>query len=264
MRLRDLERALGVRLIERKGSGSGITSNGEIILEIAVKVIEQVEALQDAASSLRLEFDRRLVVGASLTVAEYLMPTWMAELRRAAPTLTVSLRMGNSTQISDAVRLGELELGFLEGTKIPRDLEAQRVGTDVLRVAVDRSHPWTRRRAALSIDELCSTPILVRERGSGTREVLDEALSEHGRTVTILAEIASTTAIKAAVKGGLAPAVVSVLTVRDELQKGELVAVDVDGLDLTRAISVVTRGDRPRSRAAAIFLDLVFQSELAS
>lgn len=264
MRLRDLERTLGVRLLERRGGGSRLSGDGKVILGWAEKILDQVGALQEAVYSLRHDVDHRLSIGASLTVAEYLMPDWLVKIRSVAPTTSISLRMGNSAQICDAVRANDVELGFLEGARNPDDLEARYVRNDLLRVVVSRSHNWAKRRANITVEELCSTPILVRESGSGTKEVLDQALGALGQTASVFAELSSTTAIKSAIRSGLAPAVMSELVVSEELRSGDLVAIDVDGLDLTRTIRVVFRGDRVRSRAAKTFLTKVLGVDVDS
>ncbi|MGC8481420.1 MAG: LysR family transcriptional regulator [Acidimicrobiales bacterium] len=257
MRIRDLERVLGVKLVQRRGSGTVLTTQGEVVVEWAGKIIDEVRSLQAAAQALRSDHHAHLELGASLTVAEYLIPNWLATFRHHSPATGVALQMGNSTQVAEMVRAGRVELGFLEGPRAPSDLETQTIRKDRLVVVVSSGHPWSKRASKVSVDEFVKTPLLLREQGSGTREVLEEAVAALGRQVIPFAEIASTTAIKAAIRSGLAPAVMSSLAVADEIDSGALTVVTVQGLELTRSIRAAYRADRALSQPALVFLALV-------
>ncbi|HET9093103.1 MAG TPA: LysR substrate-binding domain-containing protein, partial [Acidimicrobiales bacterium] len=154
----------------------------------------------------------------------------------------VSLEMGNTATVAGLVADGRADLGFIEGARPPGRLSFRELLEDELVVVVGASHPWARRRRALSPAELARTALLVREEGSGTRQVLAEALAEHGLEVVSAMELGSTTAIKAAAASGAGPAVLSALAVSDERESGTLVAVPCEGLLLRRVIRAVWSG----------------------
>lgn len=111
-------------------------------------------------------------------------------------------------------------------------------------------HPWARRRSGVPAAELARTPLVLREEGSGTREVLDRALAAHGGTAPPMLQLASTTALKAAAVSGAGPVVVSDLAVADEVAAGRLVCVPVPELDLSRPLRAVwPAGRRPAGPA---------------
>ncbi|MEV6108257.1 LysR family transcriptional regulator [Streptomyces sp. NPDC051940] len=245
-RIRTMERQLGVALVHRSPTGSRLTEQGALVAEWARRIVEAAEAFDAGARALRGRRDSRLRVAASLTIAEYLLPGWLIALQAARPGTAVTLQAGNSAAVAARVLAGEADLGFVEGVAVPRGLDSVVIGHDWLTVVVSPAHPWARRRKPVPVAELAATPLILREEGSGTREVLDAALTPHGGLAPPLLELASTTAVKAAALSGAGPAVLSELAVGDELASKRLKAVPVEDLHLARDLRAVwPRGQRP-------------------
>ncbi|GGT17182.1 LysR family transcriptional regulator [Streptomyces chromofuscus] len=242
-RIRSMERQLGVALVDRSPRGSRLTDTGVLVTDWARRVVEAAEAFDAGAQALRDRRDSRLRVAASMTIAEYLLPGWLLALRAARPDTAVSLLAGNSAAVADRLLSDEADLGFVEGLTVPTGLDSVVVGHDHLVVVTAPGHPWARRRRPLSADELAATPLVLREKGSGTRQVLDAALGGLARP---LIELSSTTAVKASAVGGAGPAVLSELAVGEELATRRLVGVPVEGAGLRRDLRAVWRtGHRP-------------------
>lgn len=237
-RLRSLERTLGLQLLERHTGGSRLTDAGVAIVQWSERVIDGMQVLMSGTSSLRHEGTTHLRLAASMTVAEYLVPKWLNRLRTVDPAISVSLVMGNSEDVIEIVRRRGADLGFVEGPSVPRDLALQIVGDDDLVVIVAPMHPWARMRS-VAAEELARTPLILREQGSGTREVFEDGLGRLDLQVTPLVELGSTTAIKFAVQSGAGPGVLSRLATTSEINEGKLVVVPVDGLALGRRIRAV-------------------------
>ncbi|GAU66197.1 putative LysR family transcriptional regulator [Streptomyces sp. NBRC 110611] len=249
-RIRSMERQLGVALVERSPRGSRLTEAGALVTDWARRVVEAAEAFDAGAQALRGQRDSRLRVAASMTIAEYLLPGWLVALRAELPGTAVSLLAGNSSAVAERLLAGEADLGFVEGLQVPAGLDGAVIGHDRLLVVAAPSHPWTRRRGALTPAELAGAPLILRERGSGTRQVLDAALAGHGGLAEPLLELASTTAVKAAVVSEAAPSVLSELAVGEELSARRLVEIPVSGLRLGRDLRAVWRtGQRPAGPA---------------
>ena len=256
VRIRGLETALQLRLVERHTTGARLTPDGLAIVSWADKVLAAMRALASGARALRTDQDSQLRLAASLTVAEYLLPTWLAPLYATTPT-AVSLRMANSEEVAALFARDEVDLGFVEGSTLPDGLQGRTVYRDELVVVVAPDHAWARRRAPLSAAMLADAALVSREPGSGTRQVLEHALARHGLTVNVAVEFASTTAIKSAVGAGLGPAVLSRLAVAAELTDRRLVAVPVDGLNLARSIRAVWRARSELSAPARTLLGAI-------
>lgn len=253
-RIRALEGALGITLFARSPQGTRLTAAGALVADWARGAVDAAWALEEGVSALRAEHTARLRVSASLTVAEYLVPRWLVALRAELPDTSVSLSTRNSTDVADDVRGGAADLGFVEGPEVGDDLDAQVVARDHLVLVVSPQHPWSR-RAGVEPARLASTPLVAREAGSGTREYLERALraAGAGAVAAPVLELASTTAIKAAVADGVAPAVLSSLAVAGDLVAGTLVSVPVRGLALERRLTAIwPRGSRPDGAAAAL------------
>ena len=252
-RIRRLERQLGVPLIERSPRGSRLTPGGELVAGWAQAAIDAAAALDAGVTSLRERSNAVLRVAASMTVAEYLLPGWLTALRARDPQTAVSLTAGNSAEVASAVLGGSADIGFVEGPDLPSGLASRQVGTDELTVVVAPGHRWERRRSGITAAELAETPLVAREPGSGTRGYLEEALVTQAgvRRVPPVAELSSTTAIKAAVAAGIGPAVLSALSVVSEVTAGTLRAVKVADLDLTRRLLAVWAEGRQLAGPAA-------------
>ncbi|MCG5214204.1 LysR family transcriptional regulator [Streptosporangium sp. KLBMP 9127] len=260
-----LERRLGLPLLERTPSGSKLTTQGAMVAGWATQVLAAAEELVRGAQAVRRGREGHLRVAASMTVAEYLLPRWLGEFQAREPQVQVGLDVLNSAEVA-ALVLGEegqrpavggedaeVELGFVEGPVVPAGLESEVVATDRLVVVVAGGHPWARRRTPLRPAELAATALVVRERGSGTRDTLDLAMRGHVVAAPRL-ELGSNTAVKGATREGAAPAVLSGYAVETELATGRLVEVTTAGIDLGRRLRAVWRRGRRLAGPAATLL----------
>jgi DNA-binding transcriptional LysR family regulator len=254
MRLRSLERVLGLDLLDRSSGRARPTLAGEAVTEWGRQVLDATRDLMVGAEALRHQGRTQVRIAASMTVAEYLVPGWLQRMAASTPDVAVSLQMGNSEQVAESVAAGANDLGFVEGRTAPAGLESLVVLEDELVLVVAPSHPWARRRRPITAAELARTPIVVRERGSGTREVLEAALGPLGLAVTVGVELGSTTAIKTAIEAGAGPSVLSTLAVGTDAAEGRLVPVAVAGLSFDRDIRAVWMPDRRLPEAAREFL----------
>ncbi|MFD4696971.1 LysR family transcriptional regulator [Streptomyces niveus] len=249
-RIRSVERQLGVSLFDRSPSGSRPTEAGALVTDWARRIMEAAEAFDAGAQALRDRRDSRLRVAASMTIAEYLLPGWLIALRTARPDTAVSLLAGNSGAVAARLLGGEADLGFVEGLAVPAGLDGTVIGRDRLVVVVAPAHEWSGRCTALTPTELAACPLILREEGSGTRQVLDAALASYGGLAEPLLELSSTTAVKAAVVSGAGPSVLSELAVREELVARRLLEVEVAGIHLRRDLRAVwPTGHRPSGPA---------------
>lgn len=244
-----LERRTGLTLLTRTAGGTRLTPSGAAVLARARDVLAASDALEREVAELRSADRGRVAVAASLSIAEYLVPGWLAG--RPAGAAVVDLEVANSRDVMDAVLHGRADLGFVEGPDVAAGLHARAVGEDELVVVVAPAHPWARRRRPVAPDELATAPLAVREAGSGTRAVLERALAAAGHPLHgSPAQLGSTSAVKNVVRAGTAAAVLSALTVADELARGDLRRVPVEGVDLRRTLRLVWAEGRRPSPAA--------------
>lgn len=253
-RLTVLERRLGLRLLDRSRRGSVLTEEGELVCGWAQRVLGEVDGLLDGVDALRRKHTAQLVVAASMTVAEHLLPGWLGELRRRTPDLHVGLQVMNSTQVCELARQGSVDLGFIESPGALPGLHSRVVGDDRLVLVVPVGHRWARRRRPVHPAELAATPLVSREPGSGTREFAEQALARHGmRLAPPRLELGSSTAVRSAVLAGAGPALISELVVSADLATGTLTEARTTELDLQRKLRAVWRsGSSPSGPAAEL------------
>ncbi|MBB5430160.1 LysR family transcriptional regulator [Nocardiopsis composta] len=246
-RLDTLERDLGVPLLVRGAGGSRPTAQGRTVADWSQAVLAAARDLTGGVAALRRERSATLRLAASMTVAEYLVPGWLARLRAHAPEVEVALEVLNSEGVAERVRGGAADLGFVECLDPPPGLGSLLVRHDRLVAVAAPGHPWTRRRLPLPVRTLAGTPLVTREPGSGTRTTLEHALNRSlgSGPVPPALELPSNAAVKVAVQSGAAPAVLSELAVAAELADGRLREVPVAGIDLRRPLRAV---HRPRTR----------------
>ncbi len=244
MRMSQLERRLGVSLLLRTPSGTRLTPAGQRVVTLSRRVLAEAQAMMTGIEALVAAESSHLRIAASLTVAEHLLPGWLAALHES-PDVVLSVEVTNSARVLDRVRDGLADVGFVEGheQKLP-GLRVVAVRSDRLVVVVDPRHPWSHRTSPLTGAELAATELIVREAGSGTREILVDGLARWGGIRSRL-ELGSSAAILAAARRGEGPAVLSALAVQTDVDAGRLVIVATEGIDLTRVLRAVWPEDRP-------------------
>jgi DNA-binding transcriptional LysR family regulator len=255
-RMTQLERNLAVTLLRRTRAGTSLTPAGERIAVLARRVLGEAYALMAGVAAVVAEEGNHLRVAASLTVAEYLLPGWLSALHRESPNVSLAVEVTNSAKVFARVRDASADVGFVEGHETRLGgMSTVVVRSDHLVVVVAPGHPWARRTSAVAGPELAAADLIVREPGSGTREVLDKALGSWGGARSWL-ELGSTAPILAAARRGEGPAVLSALAVAEDVGAGRLVAVRTDGVDLSRSLRAVWPADRPLAPLARRLLNV--------
>lgn len=236
-----LERRLGATLIDRGARGSEPTAAGFVAIDHARRVLDASDALVE---QVRAAAGRgRVRILASQTIAEQLMPTFLATLAADQPEVPVAFEVANTREVIAGLRRGRVDLGFVEGAEIPATLSSMEVARDRLVAVLAPDHPWAA-RTSIDAAELAATPLIVREEGSGTRDVLARALAPWTPTEPAL-EVHSNAAVRTAVEAGAGCALLSELAVAEHVRAGRLVALDVTGADLRRSLRAVWSGQRP-------------------
>ena len=246
-RLLALERRVGRPLLERTARGVRVTEAGAVLYPLAREALAALVGAEAAVSSSSQ--DQPLVIHASRTIGETLLPQWLASLRVGAPGLRFSVAITNSDEVVHAVRDRTAAIGFIEGpAESMQGLTELVVAHDELRAIVASAHPWARRRA-IPLKALTTQPYLAREAGSGTREVAAAALAVKGVGLTPALELSSAEGLKRAVLGG-GFALLSERVVEPEVAAGVLCAIPVSGVELRRTLRALRRS-RPALQGPA-------------
>lgn len=255
-RVKSFEARWRLAVIHRSPRGSRLTTDGEAVAAWASTVLHAADTMRASLTALSGERQSGVAVAASLTVAEHVLPRWLGELHARRPSVAPTLTVVNSKQVVENVLSGSADIGFIESAGLPVGLAVKVVGRDRLLVVVAPDHPWALRGTAVPRSDLERTRWVLREAGSGTRSTFESALR---RQPAVAMEGTSTTALVGAAVAGVGPAVVSALSVRAELETGQLVAVRTE-LDLLRPLTAVWRREQRLTDPAAELLRIAVEA----
>jgi DNA-binding transcriptional LysR family regulator len=251
--LAELEAALGVVLVERLSRGVRLTEAGRILERHAARVFAAERAAESELQELRGLRAGSLHVGASTTIGNYLLPPVLARFRSRYPAVELTVTIDNTLHIQAQVLGGALDFGLTEGLIPDSAVTSEVIGQDKIVLIASPSH---RPPASLelSLEQLAKVPIILRESGSGTRDVVEEALRKHSVELAPVLSLGGTEAVKNAVAAGLGFAFVSALSIERELATTHLVEVRVRGLEIKRDLYLSTLPGKRASAAAGAFI----------
>jgi DNA-binding transcriptional LysR family regulator len=247
--LAELEAALEAPLFDRIGRRLVLNENGRALLPGAIALLEHAADLQ----SLFARGHRApLRIGASLTIGEVLLPERLAQWRATHPHSPVRLMIGNTSEVIAAVAGLDVDVGFVEGPQTHPELHLRPWIDDELVVVAAAGHPLAGRAATHR--QLAAAPWILREPGSGTRQVTDAWLLEHLGPLQVEFELGSTEAIKRLAAAGAGLACVSRHAVRDDLDRGALVELRTRLPAMKRRLAIAVRRDRRLGQVTQDFI----------
>lgn len=254
--IRTLEQSLGVTLIDRLPKGIRLTEAGELLAGYARRLFAVEAAAERAVAEWRGLERGRLAVGASTTIGAYLLPEVFAAFHRTFPGVEARLEIGNTHAIQEMLLADAVDLGFTEGFAAAEGLDAEVFREDELVAIAPSGHPLFS-VGPLTTQRLCEEPLILREAGSGTREVVERALADRSVVPIPALSLGSTEAVKRAVIAGAGVAIVSRLAVTLELASGALGLLPVKGLPIARPLHLLMPTHRHLTPAARAFLEIV-------
>ena len=252
----ELEAALGVSLFDRLPRGLRLSAAGEVLAGHARRLFAVEAEAEQAIAEMKGLTQGKLTVGASLTIGGYLMPKLLGAYRKQYPGIELHLEIANTHVIQQKLRENALDLGLTEGFAEDTALSAEIFAEDTLAAIAPPGHPLLK-ESAVSAARFCAEPFLMREPGSGTREVVERALHQRGVIVRPAMSLGSTEAIKQGVASGLGVAIVSRLAIETEIASGLLCPLPLSDLAITRPLHLVRGRGKSDSAAAQSFLSLL-------
>jgi DNA-binding transcriptional LysR family regulator len=250
--LRLLEKSLGAKLVDRESKGVRLTAAGELLAGYSRRLFAVADEAEQALAELHGLRRGRLTVGASTTIANYYLPERLAEYHSLYPQIDLGVEVANTHDIQQALVEHRVDIALTEGFVHWPGLDARVFLVDELVPIAPAGHPVAKKR--VTVEKFCEQSLLIREVGSGTREVIEKALAERGIEVRPLMTLGNTEAIKRSVAAGVGVAFVSILSIQHELQAGRLVLVKLKDFTIRRELHLVRACDRTLSAAAEAFL----------
>jgi DNA-binding transcriptional LysR family regulator len=251
--LGELEKQLDTRLFDRAGKKLQLNELGRLLLPQAAELLDRARAIE--ALLLGEAAVGPLRIGATLTIGNYLAALLISDFLQQYPGRQVHLEVGNTASIVQRVANLELDLGLIEGVSRHPDLVALPWVADELVIFAAASHPLAKRNE-LTLEDLLGARWILREPGSGTRENFDHAMRSALSRLDVLLELEHTEAIKQAVESGLGIGCISKLALRDAFRRGELVPLQVPGLNFSRYFYFLLHKQKFRTPGIDAFLSL--------
>lgn len=248
--VRQLEEHFNTRLFDRTHNRISLTDAGKQVYRVAAKIFEHYEEMEDAVRQVTGEISGALIIGASTTIAEYMLPAMLGEFKTKFPDVNVHLKVANTDGIVSMVENNDIDLGVVEAPVSNKNLVVANCRMDQLVVITPPDHEICE-RDSVSVSELMEYAFITREEGSGTREVFEDYLTQEGSNpaeLKITMELGSPEAIKGAVESKMGVSVVSLATIAKELKLSSLCAVKLEP-SLERPFSFVHQKQKFRHRA---------------
>ena len=255
--IRQLEEMYGTRLFDRVQGRISLTAAGTVAMEYAERILAQSAELDMRLRESSGQIAGPLLVGASTTIADFLLPQVFGEFKNRHPSVIPRLFVGNSETVQHRVAERTLDLGFIEGDSHLPTLASDALCQDELRVICAPSHALAGQRS-IPPEALAAHAYIDRESGSGTREVVGHYLQKGGiapDALQVAMEVSSPEAIKGLVAACMGFAILSRATVTKEIRLGLLVEIPLDP-PLLRHMSVVYPKERFQSRLTNAFVEL--------
>lgn len=228
--IRQLEDEFNARLFDRTNNRISLTVAGERVLEYATRILSLYDDMQESIKMLTGDRTGLVTIGASTTIAEYLLPELLGDFRRCFPEVQIRLRVANTDAVVAMVADNSIDLGVVEGEVDNQLLKVEHCQQDELQVIFPPGHPLSEFSSA-SARDLLLYPFIHREGGSGTRSVIERYFSDAGidqNAINCPFELGSTEAIKGAVRAGVGITIVSRATLGKELALGQLAALPLE------------------------------------
>lgn len=252
MALADLEDGLGAPLFDRLGKRLQLNDLGRFLLPQALEILGRCDAFEQAAKGELQSIDLR--IGATLTISDYLMPDLMADFLKVQPQAYLKLQVGNTRQMIEAVSQFQLDLALIEGSCHLPQLQCLPWRNDELAVCCAPTHPLAQLNRALSADDFHDGEWILREEGSGTREVFDNIILKDLPDANIRLTLGHNEAILKIVAGGLGISCISKLAIAPLQEKGQLVILDTPFWQLARPLFMLVHRQKYQGPGLKAFM----------
>ncbi|MDU2293454.1 MAG: selenium metabolism-associated LysR family transcriptional regulator [Peptococcus niger] len=262
--IQTLEQYYQTMLFDRVNRHVKLTEAGELLLEYALSMNDLQSQLERKMQQLTGHVKGTLMIGASRTVGEYIMPYIICAFKNEYTDVDITLEIYNTKHVEELVLSNHLDVGLVESQVKHDELMFQSILEDELVVVVPTTHPWAEREE-VTLDELAGEPFIIREPGSGSRLVFEQALIDAEfdvESLNIIMEIGNITAIKSAIISGLGISVMSKWAARDMVEGKMASIVRIKDLKMPRRFNILLNENHFESEACSHFIHYLAEADL--
>jgi DNA-binding transcriptional LysR family regulator len=256
LQIQALEEKYETKLFDRSSSTVTLTPSGEILYKYAKEILALYSSAEKAIGKQTGIVKGSLTIGAGSNIGNYILPSVITEFQNMHPKIKLYLLVGNTKRVMELLNSGNIDLGLVEGDVAKQKMIVKKLISDELLLIVSPGHPWAKRKE-VSISELAKEPFIIREAGSGTRQIIEKFLGRHGLSfhdMRISTVLGSTEAIKDAVENGLGISIISRWAARKESKYGTLHLLGIKEEKMIRDFSLVMNKNSVTSSSLEEFL----------
>lgn len=251
-----LERNVGTKLLDRNNKYVQLNKAGEIVYHHANEIIGLYTQMQNLVDDIMNKVSGKLAIGASYTFGEYVLPHIVAYLQARYPLIKPKITIANTRRISEWVTNRQLDIGIVDGELHHHKLSMEAFADDLMYIVAAAKHPGADQKEQ-KITDLKNETWIIREETSGTREATEKMFSQLDFHPQNIMEFGSTQIIKESVQAGLGISLLSHCTIQKEVSLGMLKILTVAGTPFSRKFSLITPSTRFKTKATAIFIDIL-------
>ncbi len=257
--VKSLEEELGVTLLHRKGKAVAPTAEGRLFYEHAKNILEGYLRMEQDIGAAAHAAKSVLRLGASRTPAVHLLPQVIYEFSKAHPGISIDLSVCKTSSVFRDLRESRIDMGIVEGTIIDKTFSADAIAEDEVVIISSENHPLTKKKN-ITLQELTAEPFILPDRGSGTRELVDDFFQEAGidaRTIKVRMTLGSPEMIVQMVQAGLGIAFASKWSVFTAVKEGTVKLLRIPGKKMKRHFYLISSDKGTLSATVIIFRDFI-------
>lgn len=259
LQIQALEELYETKLFDRASTTINLTPAGEILYRYAKDILALYAELGKEIGKITGLIKGSITIGASTTIGNYILPSLIIDFKKNHPKIRINVFIKNTQKVLELINSGIIDMGLVEGEIARQKIKVEPFIADELALIVPTAHPWAKKKM-ISILDLMKEPFIIREEGSGTRQMIEKYLAGHGITpsdMSIALVLGSTESIKEAVEGGSGVSIVSRWAAKKEIKYGTLRMITFKEEKMTRHFSIIMPKNTVLPHAADEFLSFV-------
>jgi len=265
--IKNLEEAVNARLVNRENMGISLTTEGKIIYDYSRRILKLRDEAKERILRIKENESGNIFISASTIPATYILPYLLNDFKRLFPDIHAYVQTNDSEETLGMTLNNQAEIGFIGKQTLNRRLNVETLWRDTLVLAVPGNHPW-RKKDYVTLDEVSKEPFIIREKGSATREILEEYLLKNtDRSLykfNIVCEMGSSEAVKEAIIAGLGASILSIHAIKRELKQGILINIPIKDCDIQRYFYLIYKRQFTLMPYHKLFLKFVKNYKLSA
>lgn len=259
LQIQAIEEKYETKLFDRSSSTVTLTPAGETLYKYAKEILALYASAEKTIGKQTGILKGCITIGAGSNIGNYILPSIITEFKSVHPKVKIYLIVGNTKRVIELLGAGNINLGLVEGDAVKQKMITKKLLSDELSLIVSPEHSWVKKRE-VSIADLIKEPFILREAGSGTRQMIEKILGRHGVTINdmkISSILGSTEAIKDAVENGLGVSIISRWAARKESKYGTLKLLNLKEEKMVRDFSLIVHKNSVSSGSLEEFINFL-------